>query len=205
MFTTLTTDFATKLGITNSSQIEVLGWFLESIDTELKADGLVWTTNNTTSSKVFYSDSKECRSIYFIQPLQKTNSILTIKNLKDSNYTENLLLNTDYILYEHYLPTNPIFGIELIKKPIKTPFYLEITGVWKFGDTLPSDIKFAVLNLASEYMALYNQNLNNQNGRITKSTSIDEVSFSYGSIDINSLANRKTFDNIISKYKTFNL
>lgn len=200
MFSTLLDTFANLLSITDTNEKTVLGWFLDGIDNELKFYGLIWTDSNTTAVKELYSNSDEYRSFYITFPFQNAGHQIKIKSLNDSNFSETLTIKKDYLVSENIFSPNPIFAIELRNRTITSPQYLEITAVWKFGDTLPNDLKTAVLNLASEYMGLYNQNLSNQSGQVTKSTRIDEVSFSFGDIQTEKLKNYKTYKVILNRY-----
>ena len=203
MFSLLKTDFATRLGVTEAKQILVLGDFLESLDLFLTQKGLIFSTSLTKEKKVYratISDYGFGRSYFDLGSwVQKTGITVIAKSLDD--LTQKILLpEKDYFTSNSILDLKPIFAITLRDSYIGEDQFLEVEGAWRFGEVLPLDLKLAGLDLASQYLASFNQNLLNQNGQTVSSTSIDKVSFSYKQNKNDSSFSNVKFQSVLSKY-----
>jgi len=193
---TLRSQFANLLKITDANELILLGWCLDSLDENLTQKGLIWTVDNTTSTKKFFS-REEFVDFFCTQPVQLSGLILTIKNTENAN-SRILALETDYSVYQYNLATNPVFQVNL-KKAICGAEYLEISGVWKFGDILPADVITTILGLCSDFIANQNSKLIGQSGQTITSTKIGETSFSF-SKTTQDIGQSNQLKKIISKY-----
>ena len=203
MFSLLKTDFAIRLGVTEAKQILVLGDFLESLDLFLTQKGLIFSTSLTKEKKVYRatrSDYGFGRSYFDLGSwVQKTGIIVIAKSLDD--LTQKILLpEKDYFTSNSILDLKPIFAITLRDSYIGEDQFLEVEGAWRFGEVLPLDLKLAGLDLASQYLASFNQNLLNQNGQTLSSTSIDKTSFTYKQNQTDSSLSNVKFQSVLSKY-----
>ena len=131
--------------------------------------------------------------------VQKTGITVIAKSLDD--LTQKILLpEKDYFTSNSVLDSKPIFAITLRDSYIGEDQFLEVEGAWRFGEVLPLDLKLAGLDLASQYLASFNQNLLNQNGQTLSSTSIDKTSFTYKQNQTDSSFSNVKFQSVLSKY-----
>lgn len=199
MFSSLKTEFTNRLSLTDANQILILGDFLDSLDLYLIANGINFTTENTIETKTFYN-----RELYsketFSFPAWLQTSGATVKLIDNSNELI-LIEETDYSFFTSLASPKPACNLILLDRMLFKNQKLEITGIWKFGETLPVDLKLAGLQLASQFLAKSNQNLTSQSGFVKSSVSIDKVSYDLKLAEIKSSFQDKDFQNVLSFYK----
>ena len=203
MFSPLKTEFATRLSITDATQILVLGDFLDSLDQKLKDSGVLFSSLNTKETKKYRALAEDYgfgRSYFDLGFWVQNTGISVIVKSLDNQSQKVLLPEKDYFTSFSKIDPKPIFAITLRGSYIGADQYLEVDGVWKFGTVLPLDLKLAGLELASQYLANFNQNLLNQKGQTISSTSIDKVSFTYKQTKNDDSVSSQKFQSILSKY-----
>lgn len=201
MFSSLKTEFTNRLSLTDANQILILGDFLDSLDLYLTGLGVVFSSSNTTKTIKLYNrqGKSKCKTLFtFPEWLQTSGAVLKIVN---KDLTEKvLILDEDYAFWTARNTPKPAFMVELLNQSIWADQYLSITGIWKFGETLPVDLKLAGLQLASQFLAKSNQNLTSQSGFVKSSVSIDKVSYGLKTAEIKSSFQDKDFQNVLSAY-----
>lgn len=195
--TALRTQFANLLKITDANELILLGWCLDSLDEYFTQKGLIWTNTNTIATKKFFSRDDSV-DFFCIQPVQPIGLTLTIKNTQNLD-SKALILETDYSIYQYNLATNPVFQVNLQSSIFGTE-YLEISGVWKFGELLPSDVKMVILSVCSDFITNNNSKSSEQTGKTITSTRVGEVAFTFGKTATENFSQNSELKRIVSKY-----
>jgi len=201
MFSSLKTEFATRLSITDSQQLSVLGDFLDSLDLELLAKGVEFSNKTTTETITLSAENNEYLTFFDFKWLQKSPAPVVKLKARNSSDEKVLTEGIDFDYLNSIFLPKPICAINFITETIYGSRLLEITGLFKFGVTLPVDLKLAGLGLASEFMAQHNLNVASQSGYSKSSVSIDKVSYGLKAVQTRSKSNAQSnWKKVLSKY-----
>lgn len=198
MFTSLKTEFANRLAITDANQVLALGDFLDSLDLYLISNGVNFTSDTATETITFYNRELVYKTLFtFSKWLTVANASVKLVD----GTTETILTKyTDFAFYTSLATPKPASHLVLLNRYLTSTQKLQITGIWKFGSTLPVDLKLAGLQLASQFMAKSNQNLANQSGFSKSSVSIDKVSYSLKLTTSNATFQDEDFQKVLAIY-----
>lgn len=190
------TDIASRLP--NSFNTELVEDLLAQIESELIKSGLTFTGFMTTTRQI-HADS--CgQSIWDLLPFTSLSSV-KIKQFNSDSETV-LTANQDYRIIEHSNVQDIYTRLELIpryKSELRDPQYLELTGLWGFMSTVPTDLKGVIARYIASQLTY--QSLDYKT--ITRSKTGDsDVYYSDNSQEfVNSIIEYKPFLSILSKYQ----
>lgn len=189
-----------RLGNASSESVYLSGLLVAVENYLLTKYDLNFGTETTTKKRDGGDETMSIFSTKFVRNISQ----ITLKQYGNSDFSEVLIENTDYITSQIVLSPKPIFQIQLLKKSISLPHYLEITGKWSFADTITDDLKWLLLDLLLESLAKFRQKQDSfdNNGKVETSVKLGNATIGYKEPSSNQ---SQSFSTIIenSSLKTF--
>jgi hypothetical protein len=204
-----TTIKATYLPVITTAGSSYLDDYLAFVTEYLEKKGLIFvaTTPSVTTDQIELDDNYislvTVPNFFNISPAP----IIRLKCHDGGSQDDLLVESIDYTLSQLNCKSKPVYQINLLKKKISAPHYLEVTAKFYFGleTDLPQDIKMAVIE---EFLGLYENFLLHQkkaksNGQTVTAVQMGSVrtQFATDSGSSNSIEfTTKRLDKVLSFY-----
>lgn len=128
----------------NQSQVE--RW-LVLIESELKREGMTFTTPTTATRKLIPSDDgQRIFDFNFLTAKPTTVKVKKFGSSLEVIYTEDV----DYRIIEHINIDGLYWRIEVDERNLIYPEYLEVNGSWGFMSSVPADLQAVIIEYLSE-------------------------------------------------------
>ena len=186
-------DIKQSLEIESTEYDVTLAVLLGSLELYLKHKGLVFSIP-TEDSTIRLNPDPEYLTAVFETPYIYELTSLKLKEYQ-SDYEKELLLDQDFVVSRHIL--GPIFQIRLLNINICLDHYLEATGKFAFGDTVPEDIKLAIIQIC-----LKATNSKDTGGRDISSSRIGNVQVSFNPNGGGNLESFNQLQTVLQAYET---
>lgn len=187
-------DIKQSLEIESTEYDVTLAVVLGSLELYLKHKGLLFNIPDQDSTIRLNPDPEYLTSVF------ETPYIFELTSLKlkeyQSDFEKVLVLDQDFVVSRHIL--GPIFQIRLLNTDICLDHHLEVTGKFGFGETVPADIKQAILEIC-----LMATNTKDTSGREISSSRIGNVQVSFNpTSSVTDLESFKNLQTVLKAYET---